>query len=417
MDRQTDLSFSSEEELQVQIKHVQPVTEEEADSQLSETDENTETPVHCMEKTEENSSNIEKMDKKLTELQEETWYNTQLKKLERIRDKRSEKDKQEQQEEAEIQAQQEKIAKLAPETIEAAKNRVDAMVQKYADAPARAKVLVYTFPPSAEDTAQFIGEIHEHIDYPETELLLPEWLSLSQKELLREYQGSLLHFVVKYAITKDGYVEQDLVQLRVLYRQWLDTYRYPRKFIERYEYVGQLIRDAWQPQVNTLLKHLRRFFKYSSSELKYVLDALRAELFIRSCSSRKLQRQFEHYVTERCKNLPEDPELIDRNFAETERKAFDYLGFPMYWQVSYTGGKHVTLMLSHIAEFLLECDIISVPFVQRWYSRTYTAPGCGYEGDSADEADDDEDLYELYSFSKDRTFFDPLDYEKLKKLH
>ena len=41
MDRQTDLSFSSsEEELQVQIKHVQPV-KEEIDSQISETDENT----------------------------------------------------------------------------------------------------------------------------------------------------------------------------------------------------------------------------------------------------------------------------------------------------------------------------------------------------------------------------------------
>ena len=416
MDRQTDLSFSSsEEELQVQIKHVQPVNEE-IDSQISETDEETENPVHCMENTEEN---IEKMDKKLTELQEETWYNTQLKKLEKIRSKRIEKDKQEQQEEAEseIQAQQEKIAKLAPETVEAAKNKVDAMVQKYADAPTRAKLQAYTFPPSAEQTAQFIGEIHVHIDYPETELLLPEWLSQSQKKLLREYQGSLLHFVVTHAITEDGYVEQDLVQLRMMYRQWLDKYRYPRKFIERYEYVGRLIEDAWQPQVNTLLKHLRLFFKYSSSELKYVLDALRAELFIRSCSARKLQRQFEHYVTERCKNLPEDPELIDRNFAETEKKAFDYLGFPMYWQVSYTGGKHVTLMLSHIAEFLLECDIISVPFVQRWYSRTYTAPGCGYEGDSGDEADDDEDLYELYSFSKDRTFFDPLDYEKLNKLH
>ena len=91
------------------------------------------------------------------------------------------------------------------------------LVQKYStDALARVKLQAYTFPPSAEQTAQFIGEIHEHIDYPEAELLLPEWLSQSQKKLLSEYQGSLLHFVVTHAITKDGYVEQDLVQLRMI---------------------------------------------------------------------------------------------------------------------------------------------------------------------------------------------------------
>ena len=225
---------------------------------------------------------------------------------------------------------------------------------------------VYTFPPHLDNNAEYIGAIHQHLDYSEDDIYLPRWLSDEQKELLKKYQGTLLHFAIDHLLDEKAEltaIDPELVRQR--YRNWLYHYRYPVRFVHDYFSVILLLQDGWCPQVRTLEENLGTFTRLCLYDLKPLLEIVREEFLQYCCDSYDLQRQFRRLIMKHLALLNIESHVDDYQFLAKEQHAFQKCYMPLRWDISYSGGKHATLLYSYQAELLYRAGVIELPHIVR----------------------------------------------------
>ena len=226
---------------------------------------------------------------------------------------------------------------------------------------------VYTFPPHLDNNAEYIGAIHQHLDYSEDALYLPRWLSDEQKELLKKYQGTLLHFAIDYLLDeKAELTARDPEFVRQRYRDWLYRFRYPVHFVRDYFSVILLLQDGWCPQVRTLEENLSTFTRLCLFDLKPLLEIVREEFLQYCCDSYDLQRQFRRLIMKHLALLHVESHVDDYKFLAKEQHAFQKCYMPLRWDISYSDGKHATLFYSYQAELLHRAGVIELPHIVRW---------------------------------------------------
>ena len=226
---------------------------------------------------------------------------------------------------------------------------------------------VYTFPPHLDNNAEYIGAIHQHLDYSEDDLYLPRWLSDEQKELLKKYQGTLLHFAIDHLLDeKAELTASDPELVRQRYRRWLYHYRYPVHFVRDYFSVILLLQDGWCPQVRTLEENLSTFTRLCLFDLKPLLEIVREEFLQYCCHSYDLQRQFRRLIMKHLALLHIESHVDDYKFLAKEQHAFQKCYMPLRWDISYSGGKHATLLYSYQAQLLYRAGVIELPHIDRW---------------------------------------------------
>ena len=226
---------------------------------------------------------------------------------------------------------------------------------------------VYTFPPHLDNNAEYIGAIHQHLDYSEDDLYLPRWLSDEQKELLKKYQGTLLHFAIDHLLDeKAELTASDPELVRQRYRRWLYHYRYPVHFVRDYFSVILLLQDGWCPQVRTLEENLSTFTRLCLFDLKPLLEIVREEFLQYCCHSYDLQRQFRRLIMKHLALLNVESHVDDYKFLAKEQHAFQKCYMPLRWDISYSGGKHATLLYSYQAQLLYRAGVIELPHIVRW---------------------------------------------------
>ena len=225
---------------------------------------------------------------------------------------------------------------------------------------------VYTFPPYLDNNAEYIGAIHQHLDYSEDALYLPRWLSDEQKELLKKYQGTLLHFTIDHLLDeKAELTASDPELVRQRYRRWLYHYRYPVHFVRDYFSVILLLQDGWCPQVRTLGENLSTFTRLSLFDLKPLLEIVREEFLQYCCHSYDLQRQFRRLIMKHLALLHIESDVDDYKFLAKEQHAFQKCYMPLRWDISYSGGKHAMLLYSYQAELLHRAGVIELSYIVR----------------------------------------------------
>ena len=226
---------------------------------------------------------------------------------------------------------------------------------------------VYTFPPRLFHNAEFIGSIHQHIDYSNDDLRMPRWLSDEKRALLKKYQGTLLHFTIDHLIDEKAELANLCTEtVRSCYRQWLFHFRYPECFAHNYFDVILLLQEGWLPQIRTLEEHLGTFTRVQLIDLKPMLEIVREEFLMHCCHSNDLQRQFRRLIMKHIALLHSESDVADYQFLAKEQHAFQKCYMPLRWDISYSGGKHATLLYSYQAELLYRAGVIELPHIVRW---------------------------------------------------
>ena len=270
---------------------------------------------------------------------------------------------------------------------------------------------VYTFPPHLDNNAEFIGSIHQHIDYSDDDLLLPRWLSDEKRALLKKYQGTLLHFTIDRLIDEKAELANLCTEtVRSCYRQWLYHFRYPECFAHNYFDVILLLQEGWLPQIRTLGEHLGTFTRVQLIDLKPMLEIVREEFLMHCCHSNDLQRQFRRLIMKHLALLNVESHVDDYKFMAKEQHAFQKCYMPLRWDISYSGGKHATLLFSYQAQLLYRAGVIELPHIDRWLKFRARDFALNNRDESADEYSSEETPNEDdYFYYPDLNPVDPLD--------
>ena len=219
------------------------------------------------------------------------------------------------------------------------------------------------------------------------------------------YKGTLTHFLL------ECYPPNKLSESHVHYKEnhfyeWMQYFRYPRGFVENFEYANQLLQEAWTEHVRTFENDVPSLYTKDQKRLLFPVLCECKKQFLRYCCDREaLVKAMEMHVSLSFNRVPRDMYDVHVGFDARERHMMKKRQAPVRWHVSRAGGLHIELRYSRTAEALAQAGIVQLQRVSKQYE-PYVKPPMPEL--------DDEDLFRSTIFDESTRHRLAVFYEGLK---
>lgn len=191
------------------------------------------------------------------------------------------------------------------------------------------------------------------------------------EKLAQQYPGTLLNYLLlyhmpqRYSDSEDSYIKQP-----VFYKEWLNTWRYPRGFVKTYRDALMLHNLAWKKELSLVEKN--RSLVWDDAHFRPLLPLItecRSQFLSYFCDHEAVQKDINSFITRCMTRLPLSSDAINAAFDAYERLNMKAKHYPCRWKISRGSGKHVYLYYSTTAEALAEAGVVLLPDVSRRYDR------------------------------------------------